>query len=81
MTQYTSLSYGLESHFKFVHGAFEDLSLYQTSKKILEHYFCPDCGVAFVTRGFGAVAVNVRTIEGIRLENLKLKVLDWESQP
>ena len=71
-------SYALEDQLVLTEGSIEKLTLYQFHKKIIKHYFCPVCGVMFLTKAFGVVAVNVRTIDGIDLEKLKLRLYDGE---
>ena len=73
--------YAPHRHFQLVQGSFEELSIYRTSKKILEHYFCPTCGVAFVIKGAILIAANVRTIDGIDLKKLRFRLLDYGSLP
>jgi hypothetical protein len=61
-----------KDQFELTSGTLEGLSSYQFNKKVITHYFCPDCGVSFVSKGSG-VAVNARTVDGIDLEKLKLR--------
>jgi len=59
-----------------------DLGTYQFNKHVLEHHFCPACGIAPYTDGVdprtGAkmAAVNVRCLEGVDLSALTIKPFD-----
>ena len=68
--------YAPESKFRFVEGTREELSLYQFGKKTVRHYFCPACGVAFLTAAFGHVVVNVRTVDGVDVTRLRIRHVD-----
>lgn len=50
--------------------------MYQFNHKFAEHMFCPKCGVE-ITVGLGkGRAINVRTVDGLSLEALKIKHFD-----
>ena len=56
----------------------EDLATYTFNKHVIKHHFCPTCGTAPFSEGKGPdgkpmAAVNVRCLEGIDLEPLKIK--------
>jgi hypothetical protein len=69
--------------FKLLAG--EDvLSDYQFNKKIVHHLFCGKCGVAPFARGIGPggaemIAVNVRCLDDVDVEALKIKPFDGKS--
>ena len=69
-------SYAPKSMFEFTKGCYEDLTVYDFNNKVIHHAFCPTCGIPFLSEGFGAVGVNVRTIDGVDLEKLKLRYLN-----
>ncbi|MDP3402400.1 MAG: GFA family protein [bacterium] len=53
----------------------EELNTYRFNKHVIEHMFCSDCGVEPFGRGANpdgtpAVAINVRTIDGIDIGTL-----------
>jgi hypothetical protein len=73
-------SYTPEERFKFTAGSFEELTGYRFNKKVIQHTFCPTCGMALISQAFGAVAVNVRTVDGLDLQKLKLRFLDGKSR-
>ena len=59
-----------------------DMGTYQFNRHVLEHHFCPNCGIAPFTDGVdpktGAkmAAVNVRCLEGVDLSTLTIKPFD-----
>ena len=57
------------------------MKTYKFNKHVINHPFCPDCGIAFISYAFGTVAVNVRTIDGMDLQKLNLRHLDGASRP
>jgi hypothetical protein len=59
----------------------EDLVEYRFNKHIIQHLFCPNCGVQAFARGkmpdgTPMIALNVRSIDGIELATLKLEPFD-----
>jgi hypothetical protein len=62
----------------------EALTDYQFGKKNIHHLFCRTCGVRSFSRGKGPDgkemrAINVRCLEGVSLEGLKLYPFDGKS--
>ena len=62
----------------------DDLTDYQFNKKIVHHLFCSHCGVASFARGTGPdglemIAVNVRCLDGVEIEGLKLTPFDGKN--
>jgi hypothetical protein len=75
------LAFASPEHFKLTRGTREELKSYQFNKKVIDHLFCPDCGVeAFAsgTRPDGQrmVAINVRCLEGVELASLTPRPVD-----
>lgn len=71
------------SQFNLLSGA-DALSDYQFNKKIIHHLFCGTCGVAPFARGVGPggvemVAINVRCLDDVDLEALKVAPFDGKS--
>lgn len=62
-----------------------DLGTYQFNRHVLEHHFCPTCGIAPFTHGVDPktgdkmVAVNVRCLEGVDLAALTIRPFDGAS--
>ncbi len=55
----------------------EAMSTYKFNKHVVSHHFCPKCGMHPFAEGVGPngqemAAVNVRCLEGIELESLKV---------
>ncbi|MEA2904826.1 MAG: hypothetical protein QOI12_2213 [Alphaproteobacteria bacterium] len=62
----------------------DDLADYQFGKKSIHHLFCRQCGVASFSRGAGPdgkemVAVNIRCLDGLDLDALKVSSFDGRS--
>lgn len=79
----TVLSFVPESQFKLLSGA-NNLTDYQFNKKVIHHTFCSTCGVtAFATGqlpdGTPMKAVNLRCLEGIDLDKIKIQHYDGKS--
>ncbi|EKM50975.1 uncharacterized protein PHACADRAFT_262880 [Phanerochaete carnosa HHB-10118-sp] len=68
--------YALENKFELLSNNVEELKLYQFHARVVEHYFCPTCGVQFLTKALGYVVVNARTVDGVDLMKLKIKHVD-----
>lgn len=71
-----------EKRFELTSGRIEELALYEFHKKVFEHRFCPKCGVQFFFRhtqndhGEVMVGVNARTVDGIDVEKLSVRLFD-----
>ncbi len=63
----------------------KDLTNYQFNKKVIHHLFCSTCGVRSFARGTGPDgremrAINVRCLDGVNLEQLKVMNYDGRSR-
>jgi hypothetical protein len=70
-----------ESDFKLLHGETHE---YLFNKKVIRHLHCPSCGVesyAIGTRkdGTKSVAINVRCLDGVELDQLTITPFDGRS--
>ena len=62
----------------------ERMSTYLFNKHTIKHHFCPTCGIhplaeAKDRSGKPMAAINVRCVEGIDLESLKVRPFDGRS--
>ncbi|KAE8155045.1 Mss4-like protein [Aspergillus avenaceus] len=62
----------------------DNLKQYRFASEQVPHYFCGNCGSSLFCRSFmeatnGVIAVNVRTVQGIDVDRLKLKKMDGKS--
>jgi hypothetical protein len=62
----------------------ERMSTYTFNKHVIKHHFCPTCGIhplaeAKDRSGRPMAAINVRCLEGVDLESLKVKPFDGAS--
>jgi len=62
----------------------DDLSDYLFNKHHIHHHFCPECGCSPFALGSDGqgnemAAVNVRCLEGVDLDSLKIKHVDGRS--
>jgi hypothetical protein len=62
----------------------EDLRDYRFGKRTIHHYFCSHCGVGSFSRGSAPdgremVAVNVRCLDDVDIDKLKLTPFDGRS--
>jgi hypothetical protein len=81
----TMLSFTPATRFTLLSGD-ETLTDYQFGKKRLHHLFCNRCGIRSFARGTGRdgapmVAVNVRCLDGVELEQVPTKQYDGRSKP
>lgn len=56
----------------------EAMSTYTFNKHVIKHHFCPKCGIHPFGEGVGPngqkmAAVNVRCLEGVEIESLRVK--------
>ena len=61
------------------------MSTYTFNKHVIKHRFCPTCGMHPFGEGKGAdgkemAAINVRCLEGVDLDTLKVKHYDGRSK-
>lgn len=80
----TMLSFVPASAFALKSGE-DDLTDYQFGKKHIHHLFCRTCGIKSFARGVGPngaemVAVNVRCLDGVELDKLKVNPFDGKSR-
>ncbi len=62
----------------------ENLTSYKFNKKVIDHLFCKTCGVQAFSRGKDpagndTVAINVRSLDGIEIDNLEIMKVDGKS--
>lgn len=70
--------------FKLLSGA-EDVADYQFNKHVIHHLFCKTCGIQSYAEGVGRdgakmYAINVRCLDGLDLESVKLTAYDGRSK-
>ena len=61
-----------------------ELTDYQFNKKNIHHLFCPVCGISSFGRGTGRdgksmASINVRCLEGVEIDKLKVTPFDGRS--
>ena len=71
------------SDFKLESGE-DDMTDFQFNKHIVHHLFCSTCGIQSFGRGKGPngmemVAINVRCLDGVDVDSLKVKKFDGRS--
>jgi hypothetical protein len=76
----TMLAFGPASQFTLLSGE-EALTSYKFNRQVIDHLFCSTCGIKSFARGEGRqgaamVAVNVRCLDGVDLESLKINKYD-----
>ena len=80
----TLLAFAPESQFKLLSGA-DNLTEFKFNKHVIDHKFCSTCGVqSFATgtqpkTGARMAAINVRCVDGIELDALKVRKVDGRS--
>lgn len=62
----------------------EQMSTYTFNKHIIQHHFCPTCGMqpfgeGIDPKGNAMAAVNIRCLEGIELESIPVQHYDGKS--
>jgi len=75
------LTFVTPEQFTLTKGSERELTKYQFNKKVVDHLFCPDCGVeAFGTgkmpTGQTMYAINVRCLEGVDVAALTPRPVD-----
>ncbi|KAF1959130.1 hypothetical protein CC80DRAFT_490105 [Byssothecium circinans] len=80
------LIYIPDKHLSFTAGGLDDFTKYTFAPKHkIAHHFCPLCGTSCFAKSTDPeffsdyTAVNVRTLEGVELDALKLKEVDGKS--
>ncbi|MCA9626455.1 MAG: GFA family protein [Myxococcales bacterium] len=79
----TMLAFVPLEQFKLLQGE-EALTDYQFNKEVIHHFFCSTCGIRSFARGTGPggnemAAVNVRCLDDVDLDSLKIKQVDGKS--
>lgn len=79
----TLLSFVPESQFSLLSGE-DALTEYKFNKMHINHLFCRVCGIKSFARGTakdgtGMVAVNVRCLDDVNLDSLKIRTFDGKS--
>ena len=77
------LSFAAPDQFKLVSGG-DSLCDYQFNKHVIHHLYCATCGVESFARGKKPdgqemIAINVRCLDGVDLNGLKLTPFDGRS--
>ena len=77
------LSFVTPDKFKLVSGQ-DDLHDYQFNKHVIHHLACTNCGVESFARGIAPggkemIALNVRCLDGVDLDALKVRKFDGAS--
>jgi len=80
----TLLSFANADRFQLESGQ-DALTLYQFNKCVIDHLFCSHCGIKSFARGRQAdgspmAAINVRCLDGVDLDALKVHHFDGKSQ-
>lgn len=79
------ISFPSYERFSLTSGNRDELTLYEFHKKVFKHYFCPTCGVQMFMDEPGEkpgevrLGVNVRTVDGVDLQKLKIRVFDGKT--
>lgn len=55
------------------------LANYSFNKHVINHYFCKNCGIPPYAQGNSIFAINVRCIDDIDLEKIKINYFDGRS--
>jgi hypothetical protein len=77
------LTFVSPDHFKLLSG--DNLTTYHFNKHVIDHLFCPGCGVQSFARGKKSdgtpvIAINVRCLEGVDPKSLTLLPFDGRSR-
>lgn len=77
------LTFAPTSQFTLLSGE-GNLSEYRFNKKMIKHLFCKTCGVQCFGKGKDgqgneSVAINVRALDGVAIDQLKLTPFDGKS--
>ena len=71
------LDFVSEEKFKLISGS-EHIQKYLFNKKTIQHLFCKECGILSFGKGVApdgssVVAINVRCIDGVDLDKIKIQ--------
>ncbi|MFN3693117.1 MAG: GFA family protein [Candidatus Paceibacteria bacterium] len=66
------------SSFRLLSGA-DEVTTYHFNNKKIDHIFCKTCGVAAYGSGGDMVSINVRCLDDVILEALKINHVDGKS--
>lgn len=78
------LAFAPATHFNLLSGESE-VTKFEFNKHVIEHQFCSTCGIqSFATgvnpkTGMKMAAINVRCLDGIDVDTLKVKKVDGKS--
>lgn len=77
------LDFVSESQFNLLTGD-NDIEDYLFNKKVIHHLFCKNCGILSFGKGLSpegekVVAINLRCIDGVDLQNLTIHEYDGKS--
>lgn len=79
-------SYVNRQAFEFTSGTLDELTSYTFHTNTYLHHFCPVCGTEVIIEDSGekrqdqpAIGINVRTVDDIDLDKLKLDVSDGKT--
>ena len=78
------LAFAPLDQFAYTKGSDADLTVYQFNKHVINHMFCPVCGILPFARairpdGQPMVAINVRCLEDVDVSALEVKPFDGRS--
>jgi hypothetical protein len=70
--------------FAYTKGSDEDLTVYQFNKHVINHMFCPVCGILPFVKGIRPngkpmVGVNARSLDDVDVSALEIKPFDGRS--
>lgn len=74
------LAFAPISQFRLKSGE-DDVTRYEFNKHLIHHYFCSTCGIQSFARGkkpdgSELAAINVRCLDGVEVDSLKVKKVD-----
>jgi hypothetical protein len=71
--------------FTYTKGSDADLTVYQFNKHVINHMFCPTCGILPFAKGTGRdgkpmMMINVRSLDGVDFDTLEIMKYDGRSR-